>query len=181
MNEIDNPELHELCQTIIRYLVNNDSQNFLNNQNITNTLSEILPIINKKYLVTTKRRNRKLIPLSEMCMGRKGDGKQCTRRKINSTDYCKSHIRKLPNGRIDQEFSNNKVKAKRGRKRKVEFDPRQIDPNYITMWEDIIDGDRKLVDVNGNVYSYDLKNPVHIGKKTLESTLQVQSQVQVCA
>ena len=172
MSEINNPELYELCQNIVRHLYTNEDYNILSNENIETMLKDILPLIDKKYIISTKRRNRKLIPISEMCMGRKIDCKQCTRRKINNTDYCKSHNRKCANGRIDEEHNNQKIRAKRGRKRKVEFDPRQLDPNYITMWEDIIDGDRKLVDVNENVYSYDLKNPIYLGKKTLESTVQ---------
>ena len=41
---------------------------------------------------------------------------------------------------------------KRGRKPKIEFDPRQYDPNYITLWEDIVDNQKVLVDIKNNVY-----------------------------
>ena len=174
-------ELYDLSKDIVRqtYIIlsnymgiNEKNGDLLNNDNIDKILNNILPNVSKKYTVITKRRNRKLIPTSDMCMGRKIDSNQCTRRKINSTDYCKSHNRKCPNGRIDQKhISNVKVKAKRGRKRKVEFDARHSDPSYVPMWETIIDGDRKLIDKFENVYSYDLKHPVYLGKKSLENTL----------
>lgn len=176
-----NYELYDLSKDIVRqtYIIlsnymglNRKNNDLLNNENIDKILKNVLPNISKKYTVITKRRNRKLIPTSDMCMGRKIDGNQCTRRKINSTDYCKSHNRKCPNGRIDETHINSiKVKAKRGRKRKVEFDTRHSDPTYIPMWETIIDGDRKLIDKFENVYSYDLQHPVYLGKKSLENTL----------
>lgn len=165
-------ELYQLSKDIVKcsYLLMNGID-LPDNNFIEEVLKRILPSINKKYTVVPKRRNRKLIPKTDMCMGRKIDGQQCTRRKINSTDYCKSHNRKRPNGRIDQEFINTKVKAKRGRKRKIEFDPRQTNENYITMWPEIINGDRRLIDIHGNVYSYDEKSPTFLGKKTLENKL----------
>ncbi len=64
-----------------------------------------------------------------------------------------------------------KKKNKRGRKRKVEFDPRVFDNDYVTVWEDIVDGDKVLVDVNNNVYSFDVQNPKYLGKKSIEATL----------
>ena len=107
-----------------------------------------------------------------MCMGRKLDYKQCTRRRMGDSEYCRSHMRKLPNGRIDEEVVQNRVKAKRGRKRKVEFDNRLTDPNYVTLWEDIINGERMLVDMSGNVYTFDTENPKYLGKKSLDGKIE---------
>ena len=36
-----------------------------------------------------------------ICLGRKIDGTQCTRKKYNNNDFCKNHIKKLCNGRVD--------------------------------------------------------------------------------
>ena len=93
-----------------------------------------------------------------MCMGRKIDGLQCTRRRLPNSEYCKSHCRKLPNGRIDEPNPLPKVKAKRGRKRKVEFDPRQNDDEYVTLWEKILEGEKYLVDIKGHVFTYQNEN-----------------------
>jgi len=163
--------MQDLCESIIRLIYSNNNS-LVSKDDIDNIVKTVLPNINKKFQIVAKRRNRKLIPKNEMCMGRKLDYKQCTRRRMNGTDYCRSHLRKLPNGRIDQEMPISRVKAKRGRKRKVEFDPKQSDPNYITLWEDIIDGERRLVDMSGNVYSFDTVHPRYLGKKSLDGKIE---------
>ena len=104
-------------------------------------------------------------------MGRKIDGLQCTRRRLPNSEYCKSHSRKLPNGRVDQPNPVPKVKAKRGRKRKVEFDPRQNDNEYATLWEKILEGEKYLVDIKGHVFTYQNEKLTYIGNKTLEGKI----------
>jgi len=123
------------------------------------------------FINNLNKRSRKSLHDDLRCMGRKIDGKQCTRRKQDGYEYCQSHYKKLTNGRIDEEMKEGKKKNKRGRKRKVEFDPRVFDNDYITAWEDIVDGDKVLVDVNNNVYTFDVQNPTYLGKKSIESTL----------
>ena len=59
-------------------------------------------------------------------------------------------------------------KSRRGRKRKVVFDPRRNDNEYITVWEDLIDGHKVLIDNKNNIYTFDIINPVYLGKKTLD-------------
>lgn len=132
---------------------------------------EFIGNLSDKYQIVSKRRNKKNIGSEEMCMGRKIDNLRCSRRRINGTSYCKSHIKRLPNGNINDPKPVPKEKAKRGRKRKIEFDKKQFDPNFITLWEDIIDGERLLVDSYNNVYSYNIENPIYLGTKTLDSKI----------
>jgi hypothetical protein len=120
-----------------------------------------------------KKRNRKNIPDNEMCMGRKIDNLRCTRRRIPNKCFCKSHLKRLPNGSINDPMPLPKVKAKRGRKRKKEFDSRLFDPKYVTLWEDIIDSERYLIDSMNNVYSYNVDKPTFIGKKTLDNKIDL--------
>jgi len=134
---------------------------FIDNQAIS-----IIPSIIKEYTGNLKKRCKKVINLEMICIGRKLDNKQCTRKKHNDSDFCKSHFIKLSNGRIDQPTQVN-LRNKRGRKRKVEFDPRQYDNDYITLWEDIINGEKVLVDINNNIYTFDLEAPQYIGKKDI--------------
>jgi hypothetical protein len=57
--------------------------------------------------------------INEQCLGRKMDFTQCTRKRKDDTNFCGSHIKNLPNGLIgDNGECFNKVKKKRGRKRK---------------------------------------------------------------
>tara|TARA_B100000902_G_C27299043_1_gene911713 strand:+ start:1854 stop:2477 length:624 start_codon:yes stop_codon:yes gene_type:complete len=169
-------ELKELCTNIIMLLYfqsNNSSQikNPIHKKEIDKIVDSILPFINKKYNITPKKRNRKHIPTCDMCMGRKIDGLQCTRRRLPNMEYCKSHCRKLPNGRVDQPNPAPKVKAKRGRKRKIEFDPRQNDDEYATLWEKILEGKKYLVDIKGHVFTYQNEKLTYIGNKTLEGKI----------
>lgn len=123
------------------------------------------------FINNLNKRSRKSLQDELRCMGRKIDGKQCTRRKQDGYEYCQSHYKRLTNGRIDEEMKEGKKKNKRGRKRKVEFDPRVFDNDYITAWADIVDGEKVLVDVNNNVYTFDVQNPKYLGKKNIDATL----------
>ena len=125
----------------------------------------------KEYSQNIKKRNRKKIGNDIRCMGRKIDGNQCTRRKKSGYEYCQSHLKKLTNGRIDQDYTPPKSKNKRGRKRKVEFDPRAYDSDYLTLWEDIVNNEKVLIDINNNVYTFNTTNPRYLGKKTLDGKL----------
>ena len=131
-----------------------------------------IPTIIKEYTCNLKKRCKKIINIECICLGRKLDNKQCTRKKQNGTDFCKSHLIKLSNGRIDDPIQSV-VRNKRGRKRKVEFDPRQYDNEYITLWEDIINGHKVLIDGNNNVYTYDLQAPQYICKKYIDTKIDL--------
>ena len=105
-----------------------------------------------------KKRNKRKLNQNKQCMGRKIDGKQCTRGRRSHSDFCKSHENKLPHGRIDEPYKNKEL-IKRGRKRKAKF----ID--YVSTSLEIIDGKHYLVDDNGYVYSYNINNPEFLGVK----------------
>ena len=134
---------------------------------------ESIPSIIKEYTGNLKKRCKKVVSSDLICLGRKLDNKQCTRKKHNGSEFCKSHLIKLSNGRIDQ-ANNVVIRNKRGRKRKVEFDPRQYDNEYITLWEDIINGEKVLLDNNNNIYTFDLENPQYLGKKTIDTKLDLK-------
>ena len=139
---------------------------------LENSITTIIPKIIKEYNGNNKKRYKKNMPPDTLCLGRKLDTKQCSRKKHNGTEFCKSHSRKLSNGRIDQPLQIIS-KSKRGRKRKVQFDPRQYDNEYITLWEDIIEGYKVLVDNNNNIYSFDISKPVYLGKKDINFKLDI--------
>lgn len=112
-----------------------------------------------------KKRNRRTLPKEVQCMGRKLDGLQCTRSRRNNSEFCLSHIKRLPYGRIDDDTYQVKEKGKRGRKKKVfTFDEEE----YIATRSEIIDGTEYLVDKDNNVYTYDIEKPVFMGIKVGE-------------
>lgn len=63
------------------------------------------------------------------------------------------------------------VPKKRGRKRKHPVDPRFNNPDYIVMWPEIINGEKRLVDRNNHVFTYDTELPVYLGTKTVDNQL----------
>ena len=129
-----------------------------------------LPISNVKEFVKdditkfgiklgVKKRNRRVLQADKQCMGRKLDGKQCTRgRYKEGCDYCKSHANKLPLGRIDDEIEH-KEPQQRGRKKK--HGKRSLE--YIDTKITTIGDQNYLVDPRGFVFSFDTKSPNFLG------------------
>ena len=126
----------------------------------------------KRYKINSKKRNRRVIDKECMCMGRKLDTLQCTRRRLPGHDYCLSHVKNRPNGRIDEDIVIKKSKGKRGRKRKNNYDPKQNDKNYSTLWENVIDNEKYLIDINNNIFTFDLEKPKYLGRKNLEGKIE---------
>ena len=139
--------------TILLSLINN----IFDSKNLENYKSDVMKIGLKMGI---KKRNRRMLPNDLQCKGRKLDGEQCTRSKRLGSDFCLSHIKRLPCGRIDDGTYKKKEKGTRGRKKK------NIDINegeYIATSLEIIDGVKYLVDSNNYVYSHNIDNPVFLG------------------
>ena len=115
---------------------------------------------------TKVKRKRKSIPKEQCCLGRKQFGEQCTRRKKNGSDFCGSHMKSLPYGRIDDQKEHLcKVKGKRGRKKKkVSIEENE---EYIQTWIDKDLGDKYLIDKYNTVYTNNPESPKIIGKKNI--------------
>ena len=66
-----------------------------------------------------KKTNKRIFYLVRRCLGRKMDFSQCTRKRKDNTEFCGSHIKNRPNGKIGDDGSCfHRKKGKRGRKRK---------------------------------------------------------------
>jgi hypothetical protein len=116
-----------------------------------------------------KKRNRRILDNTIRCMGRKIDGKQCTRSRLKDSDFCKSHKDNLPHGRVDDPNYEPPEKGKRGRKKKsVDYN----DGSYIATHLEMIDGIQYLVNEEGLVFSYNIESPVFIGQKTNEGHIK---------
>ncbi len=115
-------------------------------------------IIQKKK----KKNNRRILPAHEQCLGRKMNFTQCTRKRKGGTEFCGSHQKNLPNGKIGDDGSCfTKVKGKRGRKRKNIME--NISENDILTTKKYIDGELYLVDDKSIVYNFDRNYPVILG------------------
>jgi len=104
-----------------------------------------------KYLEKKKKKNNNLSSTcSELCMARKQDGNQCTRKK-KFNDYCGKHINSHKYGRIDD--SSNLL------------EDYSEDENYIMVWKEKYENIDYLVDSNNIVYTNNIENPEIIGRK----------------
>ena len=151
-------------------------ENGLNSQDILQKYDKDISKIGVE--IGIKKRNRRILPDEIRCMGRKIDGKQCTRSKRADSEFCLSHIKRLPHGRIDDDTYQAKVKGKRGRKKKIcNFN----NDEYIATRLEIINGTQYLVDSNNNVYSYNIESPTFIGlKKDVENTTSSTNNEAIC-
>lgn len=156
---------------------------------ITDEMSSMLKKIQKDYSITDsdflenfdkqiqglslklgmKKRNRRVLDNNIRCMGRKIDGKQCTRSRLKDCEFCKSHKDNLPHGRVDDPNYEPPEKGKRGRKKKsVDYD----NGEYIATHLEMIDGEQYLVNEEGLVFTYNIESPVFIGHKTKKGTIK---------
>tara|TARA_B100000524_G_C23644653_1_gene367985 strand:+ start:792 stop:1295 length:504 start_codon:yes stop_codon:yes gene_type:complete len=92
-----------------------------------------------------KRKKNKILDQHDLCMAKKADGLQCTRRKKDDHDYCGKHINNLKFGRIDDEIKY------------------QDKEKYIRTRHEKLDGQDYLVDDDNIVYTFDKNNPMVVG------------------
>ena len=120
-------------------------------------------MVNNVVLNKKKKKHKRVLPANEQCLGRKMDFTQCTRKRKDCTEFCGSHNRNLPNGKIgDDGHCFNRVKGKRGRKPKNQ--KLKMDENSIIGIRKYIDGEIYLVDESTNVvFSYKENKPIILG------------------
>ena len=172
----NNKQMYDLCCFISNMVIEEIKKNTSTKQEIN---AKIFNDTVKRYKLISKKRNRRVVDKDCMCMGRKLDSLQCTRRRLPGQEYCLSHVKNRPNGRVDQEMEEKKPKGRRGRKRKNNYDPKQNDENYITMWEVLIDNDKYFCDKNNNIYSFDETKPKYLGRLTLDCSIDASQKPKI--
>ena len=109
-----------------------------------------------------KRKKNKILDSQELCMAKKADGMQCTRRRKEQCEYCGKHVNNLKFGRIDDE---------------VKYQDKE---KYIKTKHDKINGEDYLVDDNNFVYNFDKNNPKLVGKKVDGELVVIEKILEVC-
>ena len=99
--------------------------------------------------------------------------KPITKKLVNAVEKSSSDLVKISEPANTIMNTSEPDKIKRGRKARKVFDPKKNDKNYLTLWEDIVEGERVLVDINNNVYTYNLEHPRYIGKKDITIPLNI--------
>ena len=102
--------------------------------------------LNSVFQKKRPRKKNKIVSKVELCMARKADSCQCTRRRKDNTQYCGKHSGVLKFGRIDDEdkYSNTD--------QFIQCKPMQIN------------GTDYLIDANRVVYTHNVDNPSIVGK-----------------
>tara|TARA_B100001093_G_scaffold509301_2_gene573063 strand:+ start:33 stop:542 length:510 start_codon:yes stop_codon:yes gene_type:complete len=145
-------------------IFNNELKNILDN--ISNEYNLDKKKLYEKYLNNDvskseikielkKKKRKKNVKLckNELCMARKADGLQCTRRRKDSLEFCGKHNKNLKFGRIDDKtkYSDNS--------------------EFLKTKEIKIDGKNYLINDKNVVFNYDIDNPMIIGKLSSEGKI----------
>ncbi len=99
-----------------------------------------------------KRKKNKTLEPEQLCMARKADGEQCTRRRKDCSEFCGKHSGNLKYGRIDD-------------------DTKHPAESFIQCTPITLDNVDYLIDSNKVVYSYNIENPEIIGGLNKEGKL----------
>ena len=153
LNSMFNKKLKEILLNISQKYSIDEGQlldSYLDNNINTNETSS----------VASKKKKIKKTNTIDLCVARKADGRQCSRKKKNTNEYCGKHSSNLKYGRMDDTEDSNGVKYAENDK-------------YIMTWHENIDGVDYLVDSNNIVYSYHMENPVILGKKNTKGEIML--------
>jgi len=83
-----------------------------------------------------RKRVKNVVQYCYRCKAKRATGEQCSRRKKGDFDFCGTHIKGIPHGKIDSDENTNKPSKK-----------------TVTIWTEEIMGITYYIDENKNVYS----------------------------
>ncbi len=155
INNIINEKITQILLSISdKYDIDKDElfDCYLNMSNNLSTSSNVIP--------EKKKRNKNIKPKEDICIAKKADGMQCTRKKRDNSLYCGKHCNSQKFGSVT-----------------IEDSVADDSDKYIMTWTEQYDGVNYLVDNNNIVYSYDIENPVIIGKKSKDGKLVLLNNV----
>ena len=83
-----------------------------------------------------RKRVKNVVPLFDRCCAKRANHEQCTRRKKSGSEYCGTHIKGSPHGKMDtSQYNENTPKVEK-----------------IEVWSEDIQGILYYIDNSGNVY-----------------------------
>tara|TARA_B100001093_G_C26717336_1_gene966255 strand:- start:282 stop:800 length:519 start_codon:yes stop_codon:yes gene_type:complete len=98
-----------------------------------------------------RKRSKNHVPCQLRCCARRANGEQCTRRKKDGQEFCGTHVKGTPYGKIQNNNLNTEISKK------------------IEVWVQEINGIQYFIDKNENIYLHEdilnnKINPSIIGK-----------------
>lgn len=85
---------------------------------------------------TKRKRVKNVVPIQLRCCAKRANGIQCTRRKKENEEFCGTHIKGLPYGKVDCEAIEQLLQTK------------------TNIWVQDIKGIQYFIDNNGNIYNH---------------------------
>lgn len=103
-----------------------------------------------------RKRVKNIVPFCYRCKAKRANNEQCSRRKKEGSDFCGTHIKGIPHGKINLNESDVENKKK-----------------SVTIWAEEIMGITYYLDNNNNVYSpsdilNNIENPKVIAKWVMD-------------
>ena len=86
---------------------------------------------------TKRKRVKNVVAIQLRCCAKRANGEQCTRRKKDDNDFCGTHIKGIPYGKIDCEIEETHTVKKRD------------------IWVQDIKGIQYFIDADNNVYNHE--------------------------
>ena len=83
-----------------------------------------------------RKRVKNVVPFCDRCKAKRANNEQCSRRRRDDSEFCGTHIKGIPHGKIDQSNDSDMDKKKK-----------------ISVWAEEIMGITYYIDENKNVYS----------------------------
>lgn len=161
-NELLLSGLMHIFNTHVESILKNISEEYnLNLDNLRHKYidnNEIdLNVFNKKRA----RKKNKVVKKEELCMARKADMQQCTRRRKPGSEFCGKHCGCLKHGRIDdsEEYTDN--------------------DKFIKCQLTNIEGKDYLIDNNNMIYTTDVENPFCVGRLSNNGTIEFMQELQI--
>jgi hypothetical protein len=130
---------------IKEYIINNNFSSDTEKLLFINWVYEFPIVEIEKEDLQKRKRVKNIVPFCYRCKAKRATGEQCSRRcKTANTDFCGTHIKGIPHGRIETETENSGPTKKN-----------------IKVWTEEIRGITYFIDNNNNVYDpYEIMNNI---------------------
>ena len=86
----------DLCSKI-----NNEYYDDSNKDELIKYIYNYNRLVIDKEDFSKRKRAKNVVPGCDRCIGKRANGEQCTRRKKKDYDFCGTHLKGTPNGKVD--------------------------------------------------------------------------------
>ena len=81
--------------------INNECYDDSNKDELIKYIYNYNRLVIDKEDFSKRKRAKNVVPGCDRCIGKRANGEQCTRRKQKDFDFCGTHLKGTPNGKVD--------------------------------------------------------------------------------